>query len=49
MPQDFIKIVKTIDDNTRDESHGAMNHWLIKIISGRFFMKILDRLKIKKY
>ena len=31
MPYDFVKkIVKTIDDKTRDESHGAIDHWLIK-------------------
>ena len=31
MPQDFVKkIVKTIDNNSRDESHGAIDHWLLK-------------------
>ena len=31
MPDDFVKrIVKTIDDNTRDVSHGAIDDWLLK-------------------
>ena len=31
MPQDFVKkIVKTIDNNSQDESHGAIDHWLLK-------------------
>ena len=31
MPSDFVKrIVKSIDDNTRDESHGAIDAWLLE-------------------